>query len=33
MLKNLNEKKNIRHPEKINKPDNISPSKPRLVKS
>ena len=32
MLKNLNEKKNIRHPEKINKPDNISPSKPSWLK-
>ena len=32
MLKNLNEKKNIRHPEKINKPDNISPSKPNWLK-
>ena len=32
MLNNLNEKKNIRHPEKINKPDNISPSKPNWLK-
>ena len=32
MLKNLNEIKNIRHPEKINKPDNISPSKPNWLK-
>ena len=32
MLKNLDEKKNIRHPEKINKPDNISPSKPNWLK-
>ena len=32
MLKNLNKKKNIRHPEKINKPDNISPSKPSWLK-
>ena len=32
MLKNSNEKKNIRHPEKINKPDNISPSKPNWLK-
>ena len=32
MLKNLNEKKNIRHPEKIYKPDNISPSKPSWLK-
>ena len=32
MLKNLNEKKYIRHPEKINKPDNISPSKPNWLK-
>ena len=32
MLKNLNEKKNIRHPEKINKPDNFSPSKPSWLK-
>ena len=32
MLKNFNEKKNIRHPEKINKPDNISPSKPNWLK-
>ena len=32
MLKNLNEKKNIRHPEKINTPDNISPSKPSWLK-
>ena len=32
MLKNLNEKKNIRHPEKINKPDNVSPSKPNWLK-
>ena len=32
MLKNLNEKKNIRHPEKINKPDNISPPKPSWLK-
>ena len=32
MLKNLNEKKNIRHPEKINKPDNTSPSKPSWLK-
>ena len=32
MLKNLNEKKNIRHPEKIIKPDNISPSKPSWLK-
>ena len=32
MLKNLNEKKNIRHPEKINRPDNISPSKPHWLK-
>ena len=32
MIKNLNEKKNIRHPEKINKPDNISPSKPSWLK-
>ena len=32
MLENLNEKKNIRHPEKINKPDNISPSKPSWLK-
>ena len=32
MLKNLNEKKNIRHPEKINKPDNISPSKPNWLR-
>ena len=32
MLNNFNEKKNIRHPEKINKPDNISPSKPNWLK-
>ena len=32
MLNNLNEKKNIRHPEKINKPDNISPTKPNWLK-
>ena len=32
MLRNLNEKKNIRHPEKINKPDNISPPKPSWLK-
>ncbi|MDC0093304.1 lipoyl synthase [Alphaproteobacteria bacterium] len=32
MLKNLNEKKIIRHPEKINKPDNISPPKPSWLK-
>ena len=32
MLKNLDEKKNIRHPEKINKPNNISPSKPNWLK-
>ena len=32
MLKNLNEKKKIRHPEKINKPDNISPPKPSWLK-
>ena len=32
MLKNLDEEKNIRHPEKINKPDNISPSKPNWLK-
>ena len=32
MLKNLNEKKNIRHPEKVSKPDNISPPKPSWLK-
>ena len=32
MSKNVNEKKNIRHPEKINKPDNISPPKPSWLK-
>ena len=32
MLRNLNEKKYIRHPEKINKPDNISPPKPSWLK-
>ena len=31
MLKKLNEKK-IRHPEKINKPDNVSPPKPSWLK-
>ena len=32
MLKNLNKKINIRHPEKINKADNISPPKPSWLK-
>ena len=32
MLDNLTEIKNIRHPEKINKPDNISPPKPSWLK-
>ena len=32
MVNNLNEKKITRHPEKINKPDNISPSKPNWLK-
>ena len=32
MLKKSNEKKYVRHPEKINKPDNISPPKPAWLK-
>ena len=28
----MNEIKNIRHPEKVNKPDKISPSKPPWLK-
>jgi lipoic acid synthetase len=32
MIKTMNEIKKIRHPEKIHKPDNVSPPKPRWLK-
>ena len=32
MIKTMNEIKKIRHPEKIHKPDNISPPKPKWLR-